>query len=204
MTDFTQSYVDLLIKQYWEQSNAPAEIAAQAATWEKIRDILDDFAAEFDLDTAIGAQLDIIGRTVGLARTLRPEFAVDDEYRFFIRLVIALNNGSGFMITSDRASIQDVVLFAFEGLAYVIDTQNMTLVLYISSTFDIDRLLLILELKLLPRPQGVGYIVIMYEDPALPFGYSELGEALPTDVDGYAELVYAPADGGVYSEKFEA
>ena len=64
--------------------------------------------------------------------------------------------------------------------------------------------LLILELGILPKPQGVSYIVVMYEDPDLPFGFAELGEALPTDVDGYAELGDIPLEGGVYSELFEA
>ena len=204
MSDFTQSYVDLLIKQYWEQPNAVAEIEAQAVTWEAIRDILLDFDAEFDLDTAIGAQLDIIGKIVGLRRADHIEFTDDEEYRFFLRLQIARNNGSAFMVSDDKTSIQDVIQFAFEELAYVIDNKDMTMTLYIADTFDITRLLLILELGVLPKPQGVRYIVIMYETAGLPFGFSELGQADPTDVDTYSELVYAPTTGGIYSELFEA
>lgn len=173
MSTFTDQYVKLLIKQYCEQPNASAEIAAQAAGWESIRDILAEFATAFDVDTAIGAQLDIIGKTVGLRRTLRPEFAVDSEYRFFIKLVIARNNGSGFMITTDRASIQDVVLFAFDGLAYVIDRKDMTLHLYIQPGFDPVRLALILDLGLLPKPQGVRYSLIIQAEPFATFGFAE-------------------------------
>lgn len=204
MTAFTQAYVDLLIKQYWDKPNAIAEIEAQAATWEAIRDVLAGFGDAFDLDTAVGAQLDILGKRVGLLRSARIEFSDDDEYRFFIGLQISRNNSSAFMISDERTSIQEVIQFAFDKLAYVLDNKNMSLTLYISSTFDIDRLLLILELGILPKPQGVSYIVVMYEDPDLPFGFAELGEALPTDVDGYAELGDIPLEGGVYSELFEA
>ena len=204
MTAFTQSYVDLLIKQYWEKPNAVAEIEAQAATWEKIRDIYNDFHTEFDLDTAVGVQLDILGKIVGLPRNARIEFNDDEEYRFFLNLQIARNNGSAFMVSDEKTSIQSVIQFAFDKLAYVLDNKDMTLILYIEDTFDITRLLLILELNVLPKPQGVRYLVVMYETTGLPFGVAELGEALPTDVDGYAELGFAPTDGGVYSELFEA
>ena len=204
MTDFTDSYAGLLIQQYFAQPNAVAEVSAQAASWEKVRDIIADFQTEFDLDTGTGDRLDKIGKLVGLPRSNRVEFDDDEEYRFFLGLQISVNNGSAFMVSDDRTSIQSVVQVAFDKLAYVIDNKDMTLTMYISSTFDIDRLLLIIELALLPKPQGVRYITIMYEDPALPFGFSELGEADPIDVDTYSELVYAPADGGIYSELFEA
>lgn len=68
MSDFTDAYVDLLIKQYWDQPNALAEIAAQAATWESIYDVIAAFSTEFDLDQATGDRLDIIGKIAGLPR----------------------------------------------------------------------------------------------------------------------------------------
>ena len=204
MTDFTDSYAGLLIQQYFAQPNAVAEISAQAASWEKVRDIIADFQTEFDLDTGTGDRLDKTGKLVGLLRSARIEFDDDEEYRFFLRLQIAINNGSAFMVSDDKTSTQSVIQFAFDKLAYVLDNKDMTLTLYVSSTFDITRLLLILGMALLPKPQGVRYIVIMYEDPALPFGFSELGQPDPTDVDTYSELVYAPATGGIYSELFEA
>jgi len=70
MTDYTDSYVDLLIKQYWEQPKARGEIELQAASWEKVRDILDQFVEEFDVDLATGNRLDIIGKIVGVSRVV--------------------------------------------------------------------------------------------------------------------------------------
>ena len=70
MSSFTDAYVDLLIKQYWEQPHANAEIAFQAGTWETIRDLLQSFGDAFDLDLATGDRLDIIGRIVGMPRII--------------------------------------------------------------------------------------------------------------------------------------
>lgn len=181
MTQYTQAYVDLLIKQYYDKPNAIAEITAQAATFEKIRDIAAAIPDAFDVDLATGNRLDIIGKIVGLLRN-RPEFSDDNEYRFFLKIKIAQNAGSAFMVSDTKPSVQDVIQFAFDGLAYVIDNKDMSLSLYISSAFNINRLLLTLELGLLHKPQAVGYRVIMV-DPTLPFGFLE-----STGVYGFAEL----------------
>lgn len=203
MSAFTQAYVGLLIQQYFEQPHAAAEISAQATTWEKVRDILAAFRTEFDLDIATGDRLDKIGKLVGLPRADRIEFKDDGEYRTFLKLQISINNGSALMVSDDRTSIQSVIQFAFDNRAFVLDNKDMTLTLYVSSTFDAARLLLIIELSLLPKPQGVGYLIVQYSDPAPPFGFSELGSVDPVDAGTYSELVYAPATGGIYSELFE-
>jgi hypothetical protein len=169
---FTDAYVALLIKQYYDKPRASAEIAAQAARWEKVRDILVAFGDAFDVDTAVGKQLDIIGKVVGLPRYTLAAFDDDEEYRFFIKLKIANNNGSGYMLTGDRASIQDVVIFAFDGTAYVVDNKNMTLHLYIEPGYDPVRLQTILDLGLLPKPQGVRYSLVVEAEAGATFGFS--------------------------------
>lgn len=182
MSIFTDEYVKLLIKQYYEKPNAAGEIAAMAANYEKIRDLYSQFPTEFDLDSATGDRLDKIGKIVGLDRGTESAFAADSDYRFYLRVRIAQNTGSAFMISDTKTSIQDVISFAFGGLAYVIDNQNMTLSLYISSTFSIAQLLVIIQYQLLPKPQAVGYEIVMV-DSATPFGYSE-----STGVYGFSEL----------------
>lgn len=76
MSEFTDLYVDLLIKQYWEQTNAPAEISMQAGTWETIRDGLLQMFDALDIDLAVGDQQDLIGRIVGLSRSVPSVVAV--------------------------------------------------------------------------------------------------------------------------------
>ena len=219
MSDFTDAYVNLLIKQYWEQPNARAEIAAQAGTWEDIRDGFLAFGDAFDIDHAVGAQLDILGKVVGIPRIIPfviPKIAfgfsdnpdargfgdkfeiisgvvpfldkfepartplelADADYRQFIRARIAANVGGPYMVSDVKLSLQDVINTQFGGEAYVIDKQDMSLVLYVSPTFDTVRLQAFQQLDLLPKPQGVRYALIIQGAPGATFGFSDNPDAL--------------------------
>jgi len=68
VSEFTDQYVDLLIKQYWQQTKAPAEIEAWATPWDGVYQFTRDFIDAFDVDLAVGDQLDTIGAIVGLSR----------------------------------------------------------------------------------------------------------------------------------------
>lgn len=237
MTDFTDAYRDLLIKQYWDQPRARAEIELKAGTLEPIRDTLLQFGEEFDLDNATGHRLDIIGEIVGISRIVPlviPKIAFgfdgyanargfddkfltlsdrapfrdkferaytdlqlsDNDYRFFIRAKVALNSGSGYMVSDDKASIQDVIVALFDGAAYVIDKKDMTLVLYVSPTYDLVRLTAILQLGLLPKPQGVRYDLIIQAAPGETFGFADNSGAL-----GFADKFDPAQVGGRFAEK---
>ena len=67
---FESEYVNLLIKQYWEKPKAAAEIEMKASSWRRSFDWLSSFENEFDLDSATGDRLDIIGRIVGIGRNI--------------------------------------------------------------------------------------------------------------------------------------
>jgi hypothetical protein len=66
-----------------------------------IEDALQQLKTERWVDTAVGDQLDIIGRIVGQPR----EGRVDDDYRRFIRARIATNNSDG--------TFEDLITVAF-------------------------------------------------------------------------------------------
>jgi hypothetical protein len=97
----------------------------------------------------------------------------DFDYRFIIKAKIAVNNTSAFIDSDERISIQDVIQRAFNGQAFVVDKKNMSLWLYITPAIDLDRLRLITALKLLPKPQGVRYDLIVQAAPALTFGFDD-------------------------------
>ena len=50
---FTDEYCNLLVKQYWEKTNAKAEITLQASTWERVFDWLKSFEEAFKIDLLI-------------------------------------------------------------------------------------------------------------------------------------------------------
>lgn len=213
MSSFTDAYVDLLIKQYWDQPNARAEITALADEWGGTHTLFAAFPEAFDVDVATGDRLDILGRIVGMPRIVPfilpiPAFGFSDnpaakgfddkfitgidsapfqnkfaaaysaltlgdpDYRLFIKATVARNNGSAYMTSDARISIQDVVYALFGGHAYVLDKQDMTLTLYVSPLVALDRLAIIVSLNLLPKPQGVRYDVIIQAAPGETFGFS--------------------------------
>lgn len=238
MSEFTDSYVDLLIKQYWEQPNARAEIELLASTYEKIRDLYADFFDEFDIDTATSDRLDIIGKIVGLPRVVpeavtrsafgfaentdasgfddkfldiadvapfrdkfepaRTSLELDDTtYRLFLKAKVMKNVGSAFMDSDVRVSLQDVISAAFEGRAYVIDRQDMTLRLYVSASVDLDHLTAIRNLDLLPKPQAVRYdSIIIQAAPFETFGFSGNPNAL-----SFADKFDSAYESGRFAEK---
>lgn len=228
---------NLLIKQYWEKPKAKAEIELQASTWDKSRQFLAALDPAFDLDNAVGAQLDVLGRIVGISRSvpgvvpkvyfgfsINPisqgfsdkfnnlreggpffdKFSLpftdlqlgDNDYRFFIRVKAALNRASGYVSSDLYIGIQDVVLSAFQGRAYVIDNLDMTLTLYVSPSVSLDRLRLIRALNLLPKPQGVRYKVIIQSEPGETFGFSNNPSSR-----GFADKFDSSRQGGYLARK---
>jgi hypothetical protein len=103
----------------------------------------------------------------------------DLAYRFFIRAKISRNTGSPYLVDDRGLSIQESVNALFEGSAYVIDKKDMTLILYVSPTFNFERLLAIIRLNLLPKPQGVRYEIITKAGPGETFGFADNTNSLP-------------------------
>lgn len=233
----TDELTNLLIKQYWEKDKAKAEIGLQASTWDACRAFLSALDPAFDLDNAVGAQLDVLGRIVGISRSvpdvipkiyfgfsinpMNKGFASkfdplrvggpfydkfssaftdfqlgDSDYRFFIRVKAALNRASGYLSSDIYPDIQDVVLAAFDGRAYVVDNLDMTLTLYVSPTVSLDRLRIIRSLNLLPKPQGVRYHVIIQAEPGSTFGFANNPMS-----KGFADKFDPLRDGGILARK---
>lgn len=116
----------------------------------------------------------------------------DFDYRLIIKAKIAVNNTSAFMDSDERISIQDVIQTAFNGEAYVVDKKNMTFWLYITPLIDLDRLRLLVTLKLLPKPQGVRYHYIVQAVIGDTFGFADNPNAVKFgdkfDPDGFTGM----------------
>jgi hypothetical protein len=67
---FVSEYRNLIIKQYWDKPKARAEIEFLAGTYNRTYDWLESFLTEFDVDLATGDRLEIIGRVVGVKRSV--------------------------------------------------------------------------------------------------------------------------------------
>jgi hypothetical protein len=70
MALFVDEYVNLLILQYRNSPKAEATIRALVSKYEELYNVIKSFDKAFDVDTAEGVQLDILGKIVGIPRNV--------------------------------------------------------------------------------------------------------------------------------------
>lgn len=235
---FIEDYQNLLIKQYWEKTKAKGEIGVQAGTWEKNFNLLESFLDAFGVDTAVGSQLDILGRVVGINRRIpyilkknffgfednplsrgfgslsvalqdRATFysifssaysdleLSDPDYRIFIKMKIAKNVTLGVMATSQSVSICAAIFQAFGGEAYVEDNKDMSMTLYISYEVEEETARVLETMDLLPKPQGVRYIIertnlfglFGFKDNILSRGFADKFDLITESGGNFAEKI---------------
>ena len=118
----------------------------------------DDVNSAFQLNTAVGKQLDILGELVGVSRELPTTNPVigerlsDSYFRIVIKAKIAMNRWDG---TAEQ--LKELMLQVFpDALCEVIDFQDMSMWLVVISP-EIDMVVaeLFREGFLTPRPAGV-------------------------------------------------
>lgn len=159
--DIVEYYSNLLIFQY---SNKPKAVATIKATVTPI--IMDQLPLTvqdaFDLDTAIGYQLDTIAKYVGVSRSGNgfngPITLDDSDFLALIKLGIIRNN-----FGSSLSTIQDFLATYFLNEILVFDYANMHINYLISSAVGSQNLAqLFITEGLLPKPMGVGLGTLIY------------------------------------------
>jgi hypothetical protein len=127
----------------------------------------------FDLDYAVGAQLDFIGAQVGANRTVafQPRAGVspvldDDTYRLLIKATIANNQWTG-----KQSALYAIWQNLFPGgKLTIIDNQNMSATVFLSGVFTSIVQDLITNGYIVPRPESVEYTYTFSNLPV--FGFS--------------------------------
>jgi len=168
LTDTINYYANLLIIQYRNKPKAVATIKAIVSLFLS-DDIFLQVQDAFDLDTAVGVQLDVLGKYTGVSRRGyafdRAVTLGDDDYRTLIRLAIIKNNSG-----SSLAVIQDLLAVHFPGLILVSDNTFMGLnYLIIDSLGTPDLLAMISTGDFLPRPMGVQTSIVIVSAHTYPF-----------------------------------
>lgn len=79
---------------------------------QEAEDALQQLLTERTVDTAIGAQLDVIGKLVGQPRAGEPD---DEKYRRYVRARISTNKSTG--LVSDVLKVADLIVY--DDLAYL-------------------------------------------------------------------------------------
>jgi len=213
---FETDYANLLIKQYWEKPKAYAEIEMKASSWRRTFEWLDSFTDEFDLDTATGARLDIIGRIVGIRRTV--PFVVPKIAFGFDENPNARGFDDKFSPLADRAPFQDKFERAYTSLQlddtayrffirariaknvggpYLADDQGLAIQEVVGTLFDglayvLDKKDMTLTLYVSPQYNLDNLRAILKLD-LLPkpqgVRYSEIVQAGPGETFGFSDNV---------------
>ena len=166
-------YISLLIMQYRNKPNAEGTLRAlvTAALIDGLPSILQN---AFNLDTAVGVQLDWLGKYIGLNRRVKT-FTTgvtlsDSDYRTMLKIKRAANS-----IDASLYAIDTFVYNNLNGVLYVFDHNDMTMSFYLNSDVISNTLgQAIIEMGILPKPAGVAYSSIVYlPDFSKIFGFRD-------------------------------
>ncbi len=167
-------YASLITSQYKGSVNFMATVDMLLQKMSDVEAVLGVMDREFDIDHAVGDQLDIIGEIIGVSRTVefQPSGGIspilnNETYRTLLKAQIIQNSWDGLL-----PSLYDAWKTVFPGGKIVVnDVQNMSAVITVQGTFSSIIVDLINNGYIVPRPQGVLYT---YGYGDLPyFGYDQ-------------------------------
>lgn len=161
MTTLQDYYANLLIIQYngLPKASQTIRLLTEVASGDEI---LNQLPEAFDVDTSVGAQLDLIGQFVGADRY----GLSDDEYRILIKFKIIVNN-----IGASMKSIDDAIFNTFGTSIVVSNNKDMTMTYIIEPLYK-NVVEAAYKLGFLPVPLAVGVnVILMVPNPDLIFGF---------------------------------
>lgn len=169
-------YLNLITSEYRQSPNFMAWLQAALQPIDDLTTCLAQVPPSFDIDNALGPQLDILGQIAGAARAVsfQPSNGVspildDATYRILLKAKIAHNHWDG-RINSLYPIWRN--LFPGGGSIIVQDAQNMTATVIISGTFSSILVDLITHGLIVPRPEGVLFNYVLSQTPVLGFDLS--------------------------------
>lgn len=183
--EYEDYYANLLILQYKTLPNARATISAlvkQAVDGGFLLQLVN----AFNIDTAVGKQLDIIGKYIGLNRVVKAMIGgtntnvlTDEDYRLLLKLKLICNTSF-----SSTGQIKSALYALFPSDIRLFDSRMMRYDYQLSSTFNHLSDVLAAE-ELLPAPMGVGWTVEIVPDLLQLYGYSDYS-GLDDNPNGYS------------------
>lgn len=154
---YSDYYANLLIMQYHNKPKAKATI--KASTLSIPDTLIQDVLNGYDIETAVGAQLDTLGQYVGVDRYYvdngTPEVLPDDDFRILVKLK-AISNTSDL---SHKALEQ--ALYNFFGNTIRMDSSGNMEMTYFVPKNKTPIIQAAIQKEVLPRPMGVrcSYII---------------------------------------------
>jgi hypothetical protein len=175
-----QYYLNLFTSQYRMSTNLNAWQRALMTPIDDLSSCIQTFNTEYDLDYAIGVQLDTLGQIIGVNRKVgfQPTGGIspildDPTYRLLLRATLANDFWDG-----KTSSIYAIWQYLFPGGTIVIkDNQDMTATISTIGTFSSIVTDLIKNGLIVPRPEGVWYDYAVGADAPL-FGFDTQTSAI--------------------------
>ena len=168
MADSNESYLRLITSEYADKPKFNSFVESFLKQVSPINDIFTSYSSIFNLDTAIGDQLDKIGHVIGIGRELPisneniPAILTDDLYRKVLQARIYSNFWDG-----TYEGLNTILEATFPEYSYqLIDNQDMTMqLIMIIPVVDSALVALLLEGYILPKPSGVSITYTIQEKP---------------------------------------
>lgn len=158
MLNTVDDYVGLATSQHQQKPKFNAMLAVQTTPYVDIQACLFSMPSKFDLDSAVGVQLDTVGQLVGIKRavvdvtTKQQSILIDDVYRVLLKAKIGANHWDGTIPT-----MHDILQGMFPETKFIIqDHQDMSMTIAITGNIPAPVYLSIFTGGYLPlRPSGV-------------------------------------------------
>jgi hypothetical protein len=171
--DLSEYYSNLLVIQYSTSPKAIATIQGTVLPYlmdQLPNQILNAYNINPSLGPiAVGTQLDIIGKYIGVSRTVNgpngPVSLDDDDFLTLMQFVIIKNTTN-----SSLASIVSLITTFFPGEVFITDSANMQIAYTIVESLGSANLLYALQFgNYLPVPMAVGISVTVIPSYTNPF-----------------------------------
>lgn len=156
-------YLNLITSEHQNKPNFIAWLSAALTVIDDGETAASSVITAFDVDNAVGVQLDTIGARVGANRQLGVNLTTassslldDDHFRILIKAQIAKNSWDGTII-----SLYEIwnTLFPQNSLQ-IIDNQDMTIQAIVNNVSDLTFAELISDGLIIPEPMGVEVTII--------------------------------------------
>jgi hypothetical protein len=166
-------YKDLITSQYRDKPKFMVWLETAIQRLHDGSTTADDLNSVFNIDQAIGEQLDIVGLLLGRARTV--EFnpiqgyspVLDDEtYRLLLKSTIAQNNWKGQI--TELTEIWSAIFP--DGAILVLDNQDMSMRVIVAGFLTSLQRDLVRYGYIIPKPQGVRMTVNYGAVPLFGYG----------------------------------
>lgn len=176
-----------LMEQYKDQPNIQAFLVAFLDRIQELEYAIWQVISFKDVDTAVGEQLDLIGRIVNRAREGRD----DETYRLWLRAQVLINRSSG--TPEEMLSIARLVTRALPNQIILVEWYPARFAIYLDVAISDENAATLLELLILAKVAGVAVFLEYSTSPSEETFSFEGGGGLGFGDSG------DPSVGGVFS-----